>query len=294
MKAWGSRDKGDSRVRYWSILGPSTNARNAVIVLSLLAVHLGLATSTSADTLVLKDGKAIEWKTITDAGDSYTVETSKGEKITVKKADVKTLSGEASPVLLTGASITFDKKEKLQVVDLLSRLDLKKDALTGSWKLAAGALVAQASGDASARLQFSGFAPPDEYDLSMVLERKEGGGSFEVGIVGDGHQVAFRFELFKTFNGLACVEGKSVQDSPYTIVQGLFEPKKPRALVFMVRKNAFVVRLDGKDFYSWKADWSKAVLESDLAVQSKNCFFLETNGGGATWNVSKVIVTSVK
>jgi hypothetical protein len=61
-----------------------TGKETAMFRLSVLATLI-LAGTVSADELVLKDGKKIEWKTITDEGDTYEVTTPQGTKITVKK-----------------------------------------------------------------------------------------------------------------------------------------------------------------------------------------------------------------
>jgi hypothetical protein len=55
----------------------------------------------------------------------------------------------------------------------------------------------------------------------------------------------------------------------------------------MVRKNAIVVRLDGKDFYTWEADWSKVSVNPDQAVQEKNVLFVGVRG---SWQYSQMIL----
>ena len=40
----------------------------------------------------------------------------------------------------------------------------------------------------------------------------------------------------------------------------VFTKGMAKTFVFMVRKEAFIVQLDGKDWFTWKADWSQVRL----------------------------------
>src|SRR5258708_23222760 len=88
-----------------------------------------------ADELILKDGKNISWKSMTDDGATLTVVTTDGKKLTIRKEEVDKIviqpSKDTPPTVLTGASITFDKKKKLEIVDLLAMIDPKRDGKIG-------------------------------------------------------------------------------------------------------------------------------------------------------------------
>src|SRR5205809_7329509 len=89
-----------------------------------------------ADEIQTKDGKKVEFKVLTDEGDSWELTTPQGTKVTIKKSDFdRFIPGGVKETPLTGASFTFDKKRKLDKVDLLAKFDAKKDGLTGTWKL---------------------------------------------------------------------------------------------------------------------------------------------------------------
>ncbi|MBI3857692.1 MAG: hypothetical protein HY293_18580, partial [Planctomycetes bacterium] len=151
-----------------------------------LAFVLGLAAAPlSADELVLKDGRTIEWTNLKDEGDTYEVTTPQGTKLSIRKEDVESFTKKKAPELLTGATITFDKKKKLETVDLLAQIDIKKDIVSGPWRFG-GRLLSGGPGQAESlsKLQIGGFqAIPEEYDLTMVVERKEATNGFFVVLI---------------------------------------------------------------------------------------------------------------
>jgi hypothetical protein len=246
------------------------------------------------DELILKDGKKVEWVVLRDLGDTYEVETPQGTKITVKKDDVESLAKKKAPELLTGASITFEKKLKLEKIDLLSRIDPKKDGITGTWRLAGGALFGQGAENMIAKCQLSAFtAIPEEYDLLIEVTRKDGNDALTVGLIGGGHQFDVFFDgYFSTFSGPACYNGTSANTNGLGVPGKFFANGKPRQINFMVRKEALVIQADGKDFVTWKADWTKMTLTPVQAVPAKNTMFLSVERSG--YQITKMILTAPK
>jgi hypothetical protein len=251
----------------------------------------------SADELILKDGKKIEFKSLSDEGDHYEVTTPQGNKVTVQKEDVEKLAPAIRvATALTGATFTFDKKRKLDTVDLLARIDPKKDGTAGNWKFAAGVLnCGKTDPSIAPRLQISAFTEvPEEYDLTLAIERKEPGDWLGLMLIGGGKQFAFFFDAHNsTYSGLANSEGNVINSPNELSVPGVaFVAGKPRTIVFMVRKEAFIVKLDGKDFLTWKADWSKAYPSHFLTSSGKNTINISTHA--STWAISKIVLTVPK
>jgi hypothetical protein len=254
----------------------------------LLALLL-VAAPAWPDEIQTKDGKKVEFKTLVDEGDYWDLTTSQGTKVTVKKADFdKFIPSGVKESPLTGAAFTFDKKRKLTTVDLLSKFD-PKNILDGSWKLASGALVGARTTSGNAKLELK-YTPPEEYDLTMVAERKETTGAapgFVVGLVGGGRQFGFFFDRATGLNGPIDVAGETLE-TPGRV----FDKGKPRTLTFMIRKEALIVMIDGKDYMGWKADWSKVSMNAFFGVASKNTLFLTLES--ATFSISKLVVTTPK
>jgi hypothetical protein len=261
-----------------------------------LLAFLLLVMPAMADEIQTKDGKKYEFTLLADQGDSWELTTPHGVKVTVKKADFdKLIPSGTKEVPLTGASFTFDKKRKLETVDLLTKLgDPKKDAISGTWKMTAKGLV-MSNGEGHARLPVS-YSPPEEYDLSITVERQTGDVDFLLGLVGGGKQFALKFDSSHgQASGLDKINGGGPETNtiPGTTVLGrFFEIKKPRTLTIMVRKEAFFMQENGKDLLAWKADWNTISLNPGFQVQEKNVLFLGV--WGSTFQVSKMTLTAPK
>lgn len=241
--------------------------------------------SVLADTLTTRDGKSIEWTAIRDLGDSVEVETVKGEKLTIKKADVEKITLGPSTPPLTGASFTFDKARKTDTVDLLSKIDLKRDVVSGQWKMASDGLIGMTP--KHGKLQIECAPPGEEYDLVMVVDRTEGADDLAIGFIGpNGKQVAIFFDSFQSTSGLALVDGKSVdQEGGISKQAKVFKNGTPKLITLMVRKDALAVQIDQKDFLITKLDWTKVSVHPAHAVPSKTAFFLMTYA--STFKISK-------
>jgi hypothetical protein len=256
----------------------------------MLALLL-MITPAVADELKLKSGKTVEWVDLHDAGDSYDVTTPQGTKLTVKKDEVESLIPKKPAEILTGATFAFDKKRKLETVDLMKYVDTKQGAVAGTWKLNGGALTCTA-GAAHAKIQTS-YTPPEEYDLSMEILRKEGSSDIGIGLIGGGKQVAYIFDAYQgAWNGLYMVGGQEAGASGLGVQGKAFTAGTPRTVTFMVRKEALVVRLDGKDYSTWKADWNTVSLSGNHSVPAKNVLFFI--GYSGSFQISKVVLTTPK
>src|SRR5947207_921986 len=164
-------------------------------LLRISLTGLFLAVPSWADEIQTKDGKKIEFKALTDEGEFWELTTPQGTKVTVKKLDFdRLIPGGVKELPLTGATFAFDKKRKLTTVDLISKFD-PKNAIAGNWKLANGAIVGTRTSGGNAKLELK-FTPPEEYDLTVVAERKETTGEapgIVFGLIGGGRQFGFFF-----------------------------------------------------------------------------------------------------
>jgi hypothetical protein len=238
-----------------------------------------IASAIDADEIRMKDGKSIQWKSMTDEGENYSVETKEGQKILVKKADIERLViGVPAAVPLTGASFTFDPKKTL-TTDLMSKA--KTEDTSGAWKLTNKVLSGTASWPSRAVLVFD-HDLPEEYDLSLSIERTDNGNKdFDVGISTGGTACAYHFDCWDaTTNCLALVSG---QEGPHTDGQ-IFRNGKPRHVKIMVRKDALAVQVDGKDFWKGRVDWKQASLLQGIGLRERGKPFLIAAGG--SWKVT--------
>ncbi len=149
-------------------------------------------------------------------------------------------------------------------IDLLRRLDPKKDANTGKWDLASGALTG-ASEDEWIRYHLP-YAPPAEYDLRMTLQRTEGRWEFlaalplennaRVGVVMEGYENGDTV-------GFEYIDGTDADDPPYTGVRSIFDDRKPHAILVQVRRSRLLFWSDGKVLIDTAFDAKKAKLDDD-------------------------------
>jgi hypothetical protein len=258
--------------------------KNPIALFALLI----LSSALSADELVLKNGTNIPWKSITNDGNNLIVVTEDGKKLTVLKSDVDkitTVSKEA-PIggPLTGASFTFDKKRKLTVIDLLATIDAKRDGITGTWTKGK-TLVGAPPTEATAKCQIGTYTPPLEYDLTVVLERKEagaGGNGMSIGFISPiGRQCEFQPD--HRAGTLTMFADKSWPGK-------FFENNKPRTLTLMVRTQGLVIQADGKDFMVWSGDW-KTVGDTTGQAQKPNVLYFTTY---AVYSISQITLTAPK
>lgn len=234
-----------------------------------------------ADELLLKDGKKIEWISMKDAGDVIEIETKQGTKISVAKKDIDRVVFATPQAPLTGATFTFDKKRKLESVDLLTKIDPKK-ALNGEARLGGGTLTISGTLPMNHTKFPTSFTPPEEYDLIIVAERKAGLDDFIVGLVGGGKQFNFHIDFDKS--SLMAANGSDTKKAT------VFE-KGAHTLKFMVRREGLVLQVNGQDFYTVQG-WEKVSLNPLLAVPDKSVIFLGCLNSG--FQVSKFVITYPK
>ena len=259
---------------------------------TILAIMI-LASVAGADEIVLKSGKRIEWVSIKDMGDAYEIETPQGSKSVIQKDDVETLARKKAPEVLTGASIAFDKKAKLQGVDLLAGIDIKRDSVLGTWRRSGASVTGSGSYGVIAKIATS-YVPPEEYDMTLVVDRKEGTDAapdgFIVWLIGGTKQFVFQFDALG-YSGIANVDGKGTHNGAPSI-PGKFWTGKPRLITIMVRQSAIVCQVDGKDYFSWKAEWNRVGLEPYLTVPNKDT--LHVGMGSSVYTVSRWTVSAPK
>lgn len=247
-----------------------------------IALVLGLlpALDCLADEVVLKDGRRIEWRSIEDAGDTYVIVTPENTRIVVKRADVEAIAKTEHVTALTGASMSFDKKAKLAVDDLLKRADFVR----GAWKTAPdGSVSVEKAGPSDAAIFHVRMTPSsEEYNLTAIIERDGEGDNLCFGLLGPGGaKVTYFFDLdMGKDSAILTADRKRVSSVPGR----QFTAKKARTVTFMIRKAGIVVQLDGKDFITIRTDWKLSPFPSICPTEPG--FAFEALGAGV--RVSKM------
>ena len=208
--------------------------------LTLLALIL-LCGQSFGDTLILKGGKKVEWKLLRDKGNLYEVELLDGSVQTILKKDVERVEISDVQPVLAGASISFAGKTK--TADLLGAINPKRDVVFGVIKGAGGAVQVRSEIDAPTIVKLP-IKLPDEYDVTIVVERKSEIGNFYVGLTSGDRSFMVDFD---TENG----SYSHIPGGPGRRGTSL-EKGKPALVLIQVRKDVVLVSINKKEFLSYK------------------------------------------
>lgn len=249
-----------------------------------VALFLTISEVGFPDEIHLKDGTKIEFTVLKDAGDSCDLETSSGGKLKIKKSDIVKVSLIQPPVVLVGATVSFDKSEKLETINLIPLMD-QKNSHGGNWKSDGKKITTPPV--PHARILFP-ITIPEEYDVQMVVQReKREGDAFYIGLpTPSGARAMIAIDS----NG---GEIRGISGAPETTSkQKTFQDIKPHQLIFQVRKNRLTVSFDGKNIIDWvNPDYASGKLTDIVNIGEKGVVLGDYD---TTFIVTKFIVNYPK
>lgn len=253
---------------------------------SLLLVFL-LVAAVHADEIVLSNGTSIRWKSLGQAGDQLEIVSVDGQKLKVPKGDVIRITVDPPAAPLIGATFT---KKPMPMIDVLARVNPKKDALSGNWHLAAGSLRVDLSTGAASVLELP-YAPPEEYDVQVTVERTDGTDTFVVGLVAAGK--AFGVSIDKagsTASGLFCLDsaGPEANETGKPQKEPLLPRGKARTVVCKIRKNGVGCAIEGKVLVDWQNGFARITEPGGWIPVTKGKLFLSAAAG---FKVTRIVVT---
>jgi hypothetical protein len=161
--------------------------------------------------------------------------------------------------------------------DLLTRIDPVVDSLKGSWRMENGKLLAPAVNESVFSACTVPYVPPEEYDLTIVAERRSGRSSLLVGLVGSGKQ--FDLELDGgggAFSGLDRIDGKWALQNETRFRGGVFAVGTPHTVVIRMRTGKVTVLLDDEEVVSWAADYRRVSTHPSITLKNSESLFLGT------------------
>jgi hypothetical protein len=254
------------------------------LMLALLAVA-----PCFADDILMKDGRVLSWKSISEEGDSYTLVAKDGAVTRVKKADVEkfvipregTAPG-AGP--LTGATFLLGKK--VQTTNLVPKADLDHAVTGNSWKMVGMALVGEAIAPAWTTLPFDFDVPADDYDLTLTVERLSGSKTFAVGVGTPAGECAYHFDAYDST--VSCLTVLAGQEGEHAKGQ-VFKKGVPKTIKLSIRKDALMIQVDGKELWKGRVPWGSAAVHQNIASIARGKLFVAAEGG--SWKVHSFTVT---
>lgn len=163
------------------------------------------------------------------------------------------------------------------IVDLLRLIDVKRDIVAGEWTFNGRALSCTQK-TRCARIQIP-FEPPDEYDLSVVVDRKEG---FEVyiGLVRGNSQFYVALDDWSgSLTAIGWVDGKHTRENEAAYRGKILTNDKPALILCSVRKDGVTVSVDGKKVTSFKGSYDRLSNADVLGMPNVRTMYLGCNDG---------------
>lgn len=161
-------------------------------------------------------------------------------------------------------------------VDLLRSVHLDRDTVWGEWSLEGGAIRC-AAGRRAYRVQFP-YEVPEEYDLSVQVERLSGVESFHVGLSNGSHNWSLMLDT--TINkagatGLHLLDGRMGSENETTRIGRFLQQGLPTDIDVRVRRDQVVATLAGQPLIDWKGDIRRlSLMTSAFRVPSPRTIFV--------------------
>lgn len=177
-------------------------------------------------------------------------------------------------------------------INLLKMVDPKVDVLGGVWSFENGVLVSGIGEWDRCQLPYT---PPDEYDLTVVVERREGGDALGFGL-GQGRNVfglwvdGFPAKGFLT--GLDRLDGMLLENSPAAVKGRFLTNGKPSTIVAAVRKSGVSVTIDGKSVLAWQGSPHRLTQSPVWQPRDPKAPLL-VGSFGTRYSFSKILLTPV-
>lgn len=165
-------------------------------------------------------------------------------------------------------------------VNLLTKLDPKRDAIQGDWRMASKVLTFAGDKEWS-RIEMP-YQPPEEYDLTVVAERVRGTEILVIGLVVGGKQAMVLLDGWGGgVSGLERIDGKVSQDNQTTHRGWRFINGRPVTIVCRVRRGSVSASCDGRTLFDWRGKPDQLSLVAGWKVPDEDRLFLGGWKGGA-------------
>ncbi len=156
-----------------------------------------------------------------------------------------------------GASTPGDLTKE---VDLLSLIDVDRDAVAGEWTLEDGRLTSPKQ--FGARIEIP-FTPEGSYRMTVICEPLDEPDALNLGQVIAGNRFVSMLNFTPGDVGLSALEnvdGGNVGNNPTTVSADLFQKDRLSQIVCEVREEGVRVIVDGVEIINWHGDPSRLTL----------------------------------
>jgi hypothetical protein len=163
-------------------------------------------------------------------------------------------------------------------IDLLKFIHVDTDSVSGKWSFQGGTLISPT--DQHARLQIA-YQPPEEYDLNVLVERKQGNDSFVIGLIVGGRQCAVELDGWPRDgfrSGLENIDGKEAFNNETTHQGRVLSSGKLIPIQCSVRKTGVTVTVDGWTVVSYSGDATRLSMRKNWAVPNPRALLVGSYG----------------
>ncbi|HLY09598.1 MAG TPA: protein kinase [Planctomycetota bacterium] len=161
-------------------------------------------------------------------------------------------------------------------IDLIKLIDPRLDAVNGSWKIEQGSLIS--AREWYGRIQVR-YQPPEEYDLRLVVERKDHDEDLIVGLAKGDSQITANLDAGHCTYSAFGIQAARADLSPQYNGR-LFVENRPTVLICSVRRKALSVTVDGRKVlaYAWKGDEARTLIASQWEIPNRKVLFVGAHG----------------
>jgi serine/threonine protein kinase len=174
-------------------------------------------------------------------------------------------------------------------VDLLRLIDPRTDSVNGGWSFEKGSLVS--AKEWYGRIQVR-YVPPEEYDLRLVVERRDHDEDLIVGMAKGDTQITANLDAGHSSYSAFGIQATRADQSPQYSGK-LFTYNRPAILICSVRKKSVSVTVDGKKVltYAWKGDEARSLIASQWEIPNRRILFVGAHG--TSFAVHSMLLTPV-
>jgi hypothetical protein len=175
-------------------------------------------------------------------------------------------------------------------VDLLKLIDVKRPGVLGDWTCDGSSLVC------TRPVQFNNvpipYEPPEEYDLTIIVDRKEGADALYIGLAKGPVQFYCSVDDWgTTLTALGFVDGKNPKDNETKVMGKLLTNLKPSTIVCSVRKTEVTVTVDGKRILAYKGGYDRLTNMVELSIPNKRALFI--GSAQCRYSITRISLTPI-
>lgn len=177
-------------------------------------------------------------------------------------------------------------------INLIRMIDVKQDPF-GDWVIDGGALLSPA--DNFARVLIP-YLPPEEFDLTAVVERTQGTDAIVFGLSRGATLYAVWVEGFSNKggrSGLENVDGVLFETNPASVKGVILASGKASTVVISVRKTSITATVDGKAFVNFQGPLSRVNGTGPAIWKTVNWKAMWLGTCGSRYRITKFQLTTI-